>query len=267
MRRGLKNFISLNALKHLPYIPIIIFKLKNWLPFLLNYIGFKNPGDNIYIFRNGTKIKTKEEIDSTTIAVVFIKKDYGDVTDNSIVIDIGANIGVYSIFAASTSKNTIVYAYEPMPENYDLFLENIKTNKLEKNIIPFKLGVGSKTEKRKLFVGWSSPFHSLYSNKKKGEYLEIKCTSFKDIFDENKIEQCDVLKMDCEGAEFEILYNTPGEYLKKIKEIRMEYHNIDGNKDYNIQRLTEFLEENGFKTVKLGKNPDVVMLSRSSIHG
>lgn len=109
-------------------------------------------------------------------------------------------------------------------------------------------------------MGGSSPFHSLYSNEKNGKYLEIKCISFKDIFDENKIERCDILKMDCEGAEFEIFYNTPGEYFKKIKEIRMEYHNIDENN--NIKRLTEFLEGNGFVIVELRKDPNIVVLRR-----
>lgn len=122
MRRSLKEFISLKTLRQIPYILLIIFQFKNWFSFLLNYIGFKNASD-IYIFRNGTKIKTKEGIDSATIMVVFIRKDYGDVEDNAVVIDIGANIGCYSIFAATTSKNTIVYAYEPMPETYDLLLD------------------------------------------------------------------------------------------------------------------------------------------------
>ncbi len=253
MRRKLKDFISLGALKHLFYVPIIIFKIKNWFPFLLNYVGFKNSGGE-YIFRNGAKIKTNEGVDSATIAIIFIKKDYGGVNNNSVVIDIGANIGVYSIFATSTSKNTVVYAYEPMPKSYGLLLENIKINKLENNILPFKLGVGDKKEKRKLFLSSGSPFHSLYSNEQNKKYVEIECLSLKDIFDENKIEQCDILKIDCEGAEFEILYNTPSGYFEKIKKIRLEYHNQTTKKNCNIKNLIIFLRENGFKINKFREN-------------
>lgn len=252
MKRSLKDFISLEALKHLTYIPPIVLKIKNWFPFLLNYAGFRNL-PCLFAFRNGIKIKTKEGIDSATLAVIFIKKEYGNVKDNSVVIDIGANIGVYSIFAASTSKNTVVYAYEPVPKTFDSLLENIKLNKFEKKVLPFNLGVFSRKGKRKLYFGDSSPFNSLYPKKKK-EYLEINCISLKDVFDYNKIERCDILKVDCEGAEYEILYNTPNQYLKKIKEIRLEYHNL--NKTYNIKKLIQFLRGQGFRVIKMKKDFD-----------
>ena len=134
MKRGVKEFVSLKALRHLLYIPIIILQIQNWFSFLLNYIGFRDSTET-YIFRNGPKIKTIGGIDAVTIAVVFIKKAYGDVDDNSTVIDIGANIGVYSIFAATTSKHTTIYAYEPMLSNFNVLLENIRINKLEKFIV------------------------------------------------------------------------------------------------------------------------------------
>ncbi|MCX6736555.1 MAG: FkbM family methyltransferase [Candidatus Parcubacteria bacterium] len=244
MRRKVEDFISLAALKHLYCVPIIIFKIKNWYAFLLNYMGFKNEA-NTYKFRNGINIKTDEGVDSDTITVIFIKKDYGKIKDNSIIIDIGANIGVLSVFAASTSKNTIVYAYEPMPRSYDLLLENISINKLEKNILPFKLGIGAKKEKRKLFLANGSPFHSLYTNEIDKNYLEIECISLGDIFESNHLKECDILKIDCEGAEFEILYNTLDKYLKCIKEIRLEYHD-QKIENYNIKSLIKFLKDRGF---------------------
>jgi len=99
MRRKVKEFFSLKAISHLRYIPAIIYHIKNWPLFILNYIGIKNQGYT-YFFRNGIKIKTHEGVDSVTIAAIFFKKVYGDVSPNVTVIDIGANIGIYSIFAA-----------------------------------------------------------------------------------------------------------------------------------------------------------------------
>ena len=57
------------------------------------------------------------------------------------------------------------------------------------------------------------------------------------------------MKMDCEGAEFEILYSTSSEYLKRVEEIRLEYHDIN-DKNYNIENLIRFLEKNSFELVK-----------------
>lgn len=59
--------------------------------------------------------------------------------------------------------------------------------------------------------------------------------------------------MDCEGAEFEILYNLPDEYFKKIKKIRLEYHNHLSNEKNNIEYLMKFLEQKGYRVKKSKK--------------
>ncbi|MBI2053764.1 MAG: FkbM family methyltransferase [Candidatus Staskawiczbacteria bacterium] len=250
---------------YLKYLPFIVFEIKNWQFFLLNYLGIKN-GGGVFEFRNGLKIKTKDAVSSATVSVIFIKKDYGEINDNSVIIDIGANIGVFSLYAAQ-SKNTIIYAFEPLPRNYSLLLENIAFNKLEKNIIPFNLAVGEKEEKRTLYLGESpfpsflkisdSPFNAHFGSEpyeQNQQSIEINCVALKDVFDKNNIQTCDILKMDCEGAEFEILYSLPEEYYKKIKEIRMEYHNHLSEPRNNINYLLEFLQRKGYEIKKLKKS-------------
>jgi FkbM family methyltransferase len=245
MTRKLSEIFSLNALKHISYIPTIISKIDNWYSFIMNYIGFTNVGTQ-YNFRSGLKIVTNEGIDTATIIVVFFKHDYGTIKDNSTVIDIGGNIGSFSLYAGSKAKNIKVYVYEPLPKTFDLLYENIKINHFENKISAFNFGVGSKKEKRKLFLTGGSPFNTLYSDKLDDNYVEINLLSLEDIFVENNIEKCDVLKCDCEGAEYEIFYNAPDKYLQKINEIRFEYHNLTNEKS-NIDDLTIFLEGKGFK--------------------
>jgi FkbM family methyltransferase len=252
MKRKVRQFLP-SVSRGFPYILIAIFKIKNWFPFILNLTGLRDSSET-YFFRNGVKITTKEGIESSAIADIFVKKDYGEVAGDSIIVDIGANIGVYSIFAASTSKKAVVYAYEPMISSFDLLVQNIKDNNLEKRVFPFLLGIGAKKGKRKLYIREDSQSHSLYPGKKSKKYVEIDCVSLPDVFKKNKVEQCDILKVDCEGAEFEIFYNTPDEYLRKIKKIYLEYHNQTVNKDYNIKSLINFLEKKGFKIRKLRKN-------------
>jgi FkbM family methyltransferase len=245
MTRKLSEILSLNAIKHIAYIPEIVAKVKNWYAFMMNYIGFRNIG-NLYEFRNGLKIKTNEGVDTATIIVVFFKHDYGIIEDNSTIIDIGGNIGSFSLYAASSAKNTKVFVYEPLPKTYDLLSENIKINNFEGKISAFNFGVGATKEKRKLFLTGGSPFNTLYSDKPDDNFIEINLMSLEDIFVENNIEMCDVLKCDCEGAEYEIFYNAPDIYLNKIKEIRFEYHNLNDD-SYNIDGLTDFLVGKGFK--------------------
>lgn len=248
----------IKTLIYTKYLPSIIFQIKNWPDFLVHYMGIKKGGAE-YLFRNGIRIKTKDTISTATVAVIFIKKDYGNVPEGSLVIDIGANIGVYSIFA-SIAKNAKIFAFEPVSENFAMLKENVKLNSLEGKIHAFNLGIAGKEEERKIFLGDSpfhsflpqddSPFNALYKSGKSQNYLEISCISLKDVFDRNKIISCDILKMDCEGAEYEILYNFPDEYFKRIKEIRMEYHNHKGNEKNSGDQLEKFLSSKGFKIEK-----------------
>jgi hypothetical protein len=53
--------------------------------------------------------------------------------------------------------------------------------------------------------------------------------------------------MDCEGAEYEILYRSPPEDLRRITQIAMEVHNGPGDGE-NIDALDTFLKASGFKT-------------------
>lgn len=252
MKRSLKSLASLEAVRHLVYIPVIIARIENWFRFLMNYVGLAE-SPNIYRFRNRVRIKSLEAVDTSSIAVIFIKKDYGPVEDHSTVIDIGANIGTYTVYAATSARNTKVYSFEPLPNSYDVLTENIRINHLEDRVFPFRVGVASKKETRKLYVGDGSPFHSLYSGGRDGRpCVDIPCVSLGDILDENGIDACDLLKIDCEGAEYEILYSTPGSCFAKIREIRMEYHNLpDKDARFHIRSLIAFLGENGFETARI----------------
>ena len=68
--------------------------------------------------------------------------------------------------------------------------------------------------------------------------------------DANHLERVDLLKMDCEGAEYEILYSTPSSHLQRISEIRMEYHNLDSG-DRHVEGLKRFFAQSGFAVTHL----------------
>ncbi len=252
MKRSLKSLASLDAVRHLAYVPVIVARIENWVRFLMNYVGLED-SPNTYRFRNGVRVKALEAVDASSIAVIFIKEDYGPVADNAVVIDIGANIGAYSVYAATAARGTRVYSFEPLPDSYDVLVENIGINGLADRVFAFRLGVASKRETRSLYFGDASPFHSLYSAGGDGRRcVEIPCVSLSDILEDNRIDACDLLKIDCEGAEYEILYNTPASCFGKIREIRMEYHNRpDRDPRFQIGSLRAFLLGNGFEAVKV----------------
>ena len=188
---------------------------------------------------------TTEPVDVSTIAVVFIKEDYGQIAPGATVIDIGANIGVFTLYVAA-SPGTRVFAYEPVDVTYRQLKENIRVNSLQDRVTTYKLGVTGARERRAITISSEgSPFSSLFGDRR--ETQEIECVGLEDVFEENGIEHCDVLKLDVEGAEFEILYNAPEHILGRVGRICIEYHDQPGRLDLTGAALVRFLEARGFQ--------------------
>lgn len=151
--------------------------------------------------------------------------------------------------------------YEPIPENYKLMLKNIELNNLNKKIFPFNLAVSNKKETIKMFLSHDTTGHSTV--KKEEKYLEVQTTTIKEIFDKNKIERCDLLKIDIEGGEYEILYNLSDAYFKMINKICMEVHDIDDSAN-NLKNLVPFLESKGFElTVRDDDKTHILFANRT----
>jgi len=239
----MKNILLVCSLTMRKLIKIIkiIKTYKNWPLFFLDRGGFLKMfrGQEIILkLRNGILFKERlgKHGDGSVINENWIDKPYSKyvnkIKDNSIVIDVGAHIGAFSVFVAKHAKNTLVYSYEPLSENFILLQENIQLNNFEKNIIPFKLGIWGKEGKYRLFIiNNHMQLATMYLKKswKNEKIINIECTTLKNVFISNKIYKCNFLKIDCEGAEYEILYNTPKEYFKRIETIFAELHFKDRN--------------------------------------
>ena len=251
MNRRLDVKLFLGIANNCKYIPSIILTLKNWPTYFLYYFGIKK-GGGVFVFRNGAIIKDKEGTASGTIAVVFIRKHYGCIVGKSTIVEIGANVGIFAIYAATTNSNVKLYSYEPIKDNYEVLVENIAYNGFKNKIIPFNLGVASNSEKRDFYLK-SSPEHSLYKPDGSDWRVSIDCVSLNDILSSNRLSKVDLLKINAEGAEYEILYSTPKECFDKIDEIRLEYHEQRGDKN-NLNQLRLFLEGLGYVTSHLYKH-------------
>jgi FkbM family methyltransferase len=152
------------------------------------------------------------------------------------------------VYAARSARNVKVFAYEPMPEFYRLMQENIRMNRLEQAVQCFNLAVGADVGMRELFLEsrtFSFPTFQRADADRDTRTLSVQCVSLAEILDSHGLARVDLLKMDCEGAEYEILYNTPDRYLDRIREIRMEYHNLPAER-CSGEALGTFLRSRGY---------------------
>jgi len=155
---------------------------------------------------------------------------------NKVVIDIGACTGDTSIYFAIRGAKKVI-AIEPYPKNFEMLKKNIKINNLE-NFIDIKLsGCASTSSDIILDPNFNSTMRSNLKESKDG--IKIPLISLMDIL---KIQNFTngILKLDCEGCEYDIILNTPKELLQKFTHIQIEYHN-------GYQNIKQTLESYGFK--------------------
>lgn len=176
-------------------------------------------------------------------AAGYLTDGFG-IRDGDTVIDIGAHIGTFTVYAAKLAGRGAVYSFEPHPENFRLLKKNVSLNGL-KNVRLSRTGVSGGGGECALFTDEENTGgHSIYG--KGGRQLRIRCTTLSDILSSNSIDSCDFLKMDCEGAEYGILFGTPPECFDRIRKMVLEYHEyFFGRK--RLRHLVIFLGKMGFR--------------------
>jgi FkbM family methyltransferase len=171
---------------------------------------------------------------------------YLPIEKNDIVVDIGANIGVFTVYAASKTQS-LVYAVEPFFDNFTALEQNIRANRL-KNVIPLRFAVSNTSGTELLVHEEESQHHQLkkVATSSRAKYVEVPSITLQDLMDNHQIQQIDFLKLDCEGAEGLILTSTSGRYLRNIRKIAMEFH--DELSLLTHKQIQNLLEKEGFAT-------------------
>jgi FkbM family methyltransferase len=249
--------ISLHYFTFPFYLPRVYRLWKNWPQYLVDYVLRRRTAAE-YRMRDGTRLVDGQGTLAGTIAVVFIRREYGTVDNFRTIVDIGANIGSFAIYAAQSSPGATIYCFEPEPANFDSLKNNIDINGLHDRVSAFQCAVASNSGDRQLAVidPLSNSFHMVPVG---ANMQTVPCTTLAAILDNLDLEQIDLLKLNCEGAEYEILEGCPTDDFSRISNIRLEYHNLDApgkngeslsrllrGRGYRIQRFTRYLNTSGF---------------------
>jgi FkbM family methyltransferase len=217
---------------------------KNWYMFYAGRFGFLKK-DIEMIHRSGVRIRLRPNTDDLRIVKSnFIKKNYTrdfvPIRKDSIVVDVGAHIGSFSVMIARNMHK--VLAFEPEPNNYQMLKKNRDLNHLG-NMSIFQMAVSGVSGCQDMFTHQtgSTADYSLY--KRESTHMKIGCVSIislKDIMMKENLPQIDFLKMDCEGAEHDILRKIDFETASKIMGIAMEVHHVSPEFSINLPvRLIE----------------------------
>lgn len=217
-------------------LPTVIFTKRN-------RSAYKFMGE-CYTLLNGKKIFWKHP-DVRFIDEIFYQKcytpDHGFVIkENYTVVDLGANIGVFTLFAASHASKGRIYSVEADKKEFKRLNENVANNDL-KNILTINAAISDT-------VGEVNFSNGRITDKKKRRgkkyYFEgkIKSITINELLKRYEIKKIDFLKMDIEGTEYNIFNNK--DWLDNVNMIAMELHKAPSghheNEIIEILRLKKF---------------------------
>lgn len=167
-----------------------------------------------------------------------------------VVLDIGANIGAFTRWAAARWKGAQVHSYEPMPSTYELLLDN--TEDLP-NVTTYNVAVGAEiTNQKPLFKGLHNIGEaSLYKGSEQSEEsVDVEMISAADL------PQAHIVKIDTEGSEIDILENMtfqPHVFMleyhsetkrRRVEELLVNYTLIKANVSAPNRGVVVYLHNN-----------------------
>ena len=220
----------------------------------------KDKSHNIgWLSWNNTKVYYRSSTsDMTLIYEILLKSKYKSEyylpqkLNPNVIFDIGGNIGITAVYLAKLFPMAVIYTFEPMPENFEILQKNIKQYE---NIKAFNFGLGSKNGKFKVYLS-SDPenyggvsFYPLSNANQEKSFTSYEVKNINEIIKNLGIKSIDLIKIDTEGAEYDILTSIEEEVLRSTAWVTGELH---GNRDFE---LLNYLEGLGF-SIALNKEID-----------
>ena len=154
------------------------------------------------------------------------------------ILDLGGNIGSFTLLAYRNKPGARITAFEPGPPNIALFQMNMLANRLPEDRIELrKMAVAGTTGTATWFFDSANPGgSSLYE--KKGEPVDVQIVALAQVIEEAG-EDIALLKIDIEGSEYDLLAHTPASVWERVHAIALELHDDPAGK----KTQQSFMEE------------------------
>lgn len=203
----------------------------------------------------GLRFRVRTFMDAWIIKETCLDQDYERIgvplEADWTVVDIGAGLGDFSVYAGRRCPRGQVHAYEPFPESFALLQENLALNGLTNvRAYPYAVGGAATTGTLTLYATGAAVQHRTAGAAAAAPAVSVACFALAAVLAD--LPQVDLLKLDVEGAEYEILFTAEPAVLAKIRRLSMEVH--DGVTAHTRADLARFLGDRGFQ-VRVLPNP------------
>jgi len=244
---------------YLSSIPTILRRMGPRGPLLRLFLGLpvRRPLEVTLDGASGLRFRVRTRMDAWLLKETCLDRDYereAALEDGWTIVDVGAATGDFAVHAAKVCPRGTVYAFEPLPESFARLEEHVRLNAVG-NVRAFPEAIASAEGTLELYTvtGLSGQHRTAGDGAEAAApAIAVRATTLGRAFERNGIARCDLLKIDCEGAEFEILLGLAPDVLARVARIVLEYH--DHVTAHTHEELARRLEERGF-AVTVRPNP------------
>lgn len=244
---------EMNLVPKLRTFSRVLRRIRNWPTAVDLRLRQRKPGLRLLSFRNGLNVLVRggthdwDVVNELALADAYAASlDYlRRLNGEPVVLDLGANLGVYSLLAAAANPKARVIAYEPGPPNHRMFeLNRLANPDLAERIELRGEAVGGETRGTKFYYDESNPQASgvCYA---RGKEFAVQVRAFDEIL-QSLPGPVAVAKIDIEGAEFEMLERTPPESWKRVSVMSIEIHDDPANQR-SLGKFLERMKSLGFR--------------------
>jgi FkbM family methyltransferase len=221
---------------------------RNWWLYPIVYLKLTKKPTVIFETKNGIKIMLRtNSTDLMALTHVWLIGEYSkqdfQIKKTDVVIDVGAHIGLFSLYASQNCTKGKIFAFEPIKENYEILESNKKLNDFS-NIQSENCAISDVTSKITLYQSNDESGHSRFIQT--NNPVEVASKSLNDFFKENRLESVNLLKLDCEGSEYEIIDSLEDKYFEMTEKMIIEYHLADSNPEL-LEKLKNKLKCHSYK--------------------
>jgi FkbM family methyltransferase len=253
----------LQNLRRLPEIWICRKETSQWFPLTLAYLGLRAiPFPYEVRLRTGETLSLTEFTDLVVFWLVFVRRHYPVKASDRIIVDVGANVGLFTLYAAREAPSARIIAIEPFPETFDRLAQLAKANLLENRVTRLKCAVTASSGSQFMESGSGVPsqYRAVLSpltnrlnerhkgfGKPSGKGIPVQTETLAGLLDSQGINKVDLVKMNIHGNEYEVLLSTPPSALRRFGRVAVQYHEVPAELNLGKSQLIEHLQQAGFK--------------------
>jgi FkbM family methyltransferase len=208
-----------------------------WASLALGYLGLAKLGyPRTFSTRQGDRLRLENMHDLITAWIIFFRREYSVLPDARVIVDAGANIGAFSLYAARQAPHARIVALEPFPSTASRLRSTIEANGLASRIVwrEWALGASDGLARMDDAAAPSQSRGLLADGTANG--LPVETLSLGTFFERERLDHVDLLKMDIEGSEHQVFSHAPPDVLRRVDRIALEYH-PNGSKASLFDRL------------------------------